>query len=242
MMETSDIAVLAKVAHEAGAILVVDNTFASPVLCRPFELGADVVIHSCTKYMNGHDDVMAGSVSVGKGYGLALHDLDQVRKMRTLYGPVLSPFEAWLLLRGMRTLDVRMQRHCKNALALAKVLQRTEQIIKVHYPGLEDSSTHCAANKTLSGGYGGMLSFELKGGRQAAEKLILELKMASFVPSLGSYATTISHPAATSHRGFSADERELLGITDGLIRVSVGIEEEHDIICDFMEALGKVGC
>lgn len=240
LMEVADIPALASIAHEAGALLAVDNTFATPVLMRPLELGADIVIHSCTKYINGHDDVMAGTISVGGDKVDAPGLLEAIRHSRTLLGPVLSPFEAWLALRGVRTLGVRMERHSDNAFALAMALKGSDKVTAVHYPGLDAADPTCAAARLLQEGYGGMLSFELDGGREAVDGMIRNLSLAAFVPSLGSYATTISHPASTSHRSMPEDEKLKLGITDGLVRVSVGIEQEQDIVSDFTEALSRI--
>lgn len=241
LMEVADIPRLAELAHRHGAAFVVDNTFATPMLLRPIEHGADVVIHSLTKYMNGHDDIMGGSVSVSGRFRDAGRVLEAVRHAKTMYGPVLSPFEAWLVSRGMRTLGIRMERHSENAAALADALCASGKVSKVCYPGLEaKSDACCAAARLLKGGFGGMLSFELKGGRETASRFISALSMAAFVPSLGSYATTISHPASTSHRGFTAEEKLSFGITDGLIRVSVGLEDAEDIISDFISALDAV--
>ncbi len=238
LMEVANLPRLAELSHRYGATFVVDNTFASPMLLRPIEHGADVVIHSLTKYMNGHDDIMGGSVSVSGNFRDAGRVLEAVRHAKTMYGPVLSPFEAWLVLRGMRTLGVRMERHSINAAALAEALLKSGKVAKVYYPGLQAKADACSpAARLLLDGFGGMLSFELSGGREAASKFISALRMAAFVPSLGSYATTISHPGSTSHRGFTSEEKLRSGITDGLIRVSVGLEDAEDIAADFISAL-----
>ena len=240
LMEVADIPTLASIAHAAGAFLVVDNTFATPMLMRPLELGADVVIHSCTKYINGHDDIMAGTVSVGGATSGGTGILAAIRNSRTLLGPVLSPFEAWLALRGIRTLGVRMEKHCGNAFALAMALKSSHKVTAVHYPGLDAADPLSAAARLLADGYGGMLSFNVDGGREVVDRIVKNLKLAAFVPSLGSCATTISHPASTSHRGLSEEEKARTGITDGLVRVSVGIEQERDIVSDFIGALEKL--
>lgn len=238
MMQVADLPKLAELAHEAGALLAVDNTFATPVLLRPFAHGADIVMHSCTKYMNGHDDVMAGTVTVSPGAPKAEELLAKIRRSKTLLGPVLSPFEAWLLQRGIRTLGVRMARHSSNASALAAALSKCSKVREVFYPGLEAASDPASpSSRLLKEGYGGMLSFTVKGGLKAAEKLIGSLSLATFVPSLGSFATTVSHPSSTSHRNMKAAEKKRTGITDGLIRVSVGLEDVRDIIDDFEKGL-----
>ncbi len=239
MMQVADLPKLSEMAHAAGALLAVDNTFATPVLLRPFVHGADIVMHSCTKYMNGHDDVMAGTVTVAETAPQAEALLGRIRQSKTLLGPVLSPFEAWLLQRGLRTLGVRMARHSSNAAALAEALSSSGKVKEVFYPGLEAvADPGCPSARLLTEGYGGMLSFTVKGGLRAAGKLINSLSLASFVPSLGSFATTVSHPASTSHRNMEAGEKKRSGITDGLIRVSVGIEDSLDIIDDFVRVLG----
>lgn len=241
LMQVADIPGISALAHRAGALLAVDNTFATPALLKPFELGADIITHSCTKYMNGHDDVTAGTVSVSpKAHGAA-DILSSIRSARALHGPALSPFEAWLLLRGIRTLAIRMERCSSNALALAHALSSSTRVRFVYYPGLPDRAGVRSASTILKRGYGGMLSFELEGGREQASRLVGALQMAAFVPSLGSCATTVSHPASTSHRGYPSHERAKLGISDGLIRVSVGIEDEKDIVRDFQGALSQMG-
>ncbi|QUL98259.1 MAG: aminotransferase class I/II-fold pyridoxal phosphate-dependent enzyme [Candidatus Fermentithermobacillus carboniphilus] len=234
LMEVSDLERLAEIAHSTGARLFVDNTFASPILCRPFEYGADLVIHSGTKYLNGHSDVTAGIVCGGKDL------VAGIRSLATMYGPVLSPFDAWLLLRGLRTLHLRMQRHSENAQKLAEFLKNHPKVTCVHYPGLESSPYHSLARKYLKKGYGGMLSFEVIGGIQGARRVIDSLKMVELVPSLAGISTTVSHPGKTSHRAVPLNEREAFGVGDGLIRVSVGVEEYGDIEEDFRQALAAI--
>jgi len=235
LMEVADLDALASIAHESGAILAVDNTFASPVLCRPLEHGADLSIHSGTKYLNGHSDVTSG-VAVGKDPELVA----KVRSLASMYGPVPSPFDAWLMMRGIRTIDLRIRKCSENALALARFLAGHPKVAVVHYPGLPSSPYKALADKYLSGGYGGMLSFAVHGGLEGARKVIDSLEMVELVPSLAGAATTVSHPAKTSHRGVPPAEREASGVGDGLIRVSVGIEDYADIEADFAEALKQV--
>jgi methionine-gamma-lyase len=214
---------------------VVDNTFATPYLCRPLEHGADLVVHSLTKFLSGHGDLTAG---VGVG-GSEL--VERARRAATVLGPALDPFAAWLAVRGMKTLDVRMERACANALTLARYLERHPGVLKVHYPGLPGHPGHELAGRLLGGKYGAMLAFELKGGEQAASALVRGLRLVRLVPSLGDVATTISHPAKTSHRGLSPQEREERGIGPGLIRVSVGIEAVDDLVEDMERALSAPG-
>lgn len=232
LMEVADLVALASIAHGGGAMLAVDNTFASPVLCRPLGFGADLTIHSGTKYLNGHSDVTSG-VCVAKDPALCA----KVRSLASMYGPVPSPFDAWLILRGIRTIDLRVRKCSKNALRLAAYLSGHPSVAAVHYPGLPSSPHHRLGLQYLRGGFGGMLSFEAKGGLEGARKVIDALEMVQLVPSLAGVATTVSHPAKTSHRGLPAAERTASGVTDGLIRVSVGIEDYADIQDDFDEAL-----
>ena len=234
LMEVADIPEIAAIAHGRGVKVFVDNTFASPVHCRPRELGADVVMHSATKYLCGHSDVTAGVV-VG--------DSDFIKKAKatgTAFGPTLSPFDAWLVLRGIKTLAIRMERHSSNALALARYLSSHPKVSAVHYPGLASSPTALQAQHVLSGGYGGMLSFTVAGGLAGARAVIDTLEMAELAPSLAGAATTTTHPGKTSHRSIPRAEREEYGVGDGLVRVSVGIEDIQDIIADFTRALSRI--
>jgi methionine-gamma-lyase len=235
LMEVADLGALASIAHESGALLAVDNTFASPILCRPLEHGADLSIHSSTKYLNGHSDV-TGGIAVGKDPAL----MAKIRSLASMYGPVPSPFDAWLVMRGIRTLDLRVRQCSNNALALSGFLAAHPKVAEVHYPGLSSSPYKALADKYLDGGYGGMLSFAVRGGLEGARKVIDGLEMVELVPSLAGVATTVSHPAKTSHRGIPQVEREASGAGEGLIRVSVGIEDYADIEEDFAQALKQV--
>ena len=235
LMVVADLSALADIAHGAGAVLMVDNTFASPVLCRPMEFGADVVIHSSTKYLNGHSDVIGG-VSVASSEKLA----GDIRSLATLYGATPSPFDAYLTLRGLRTLDLRVKKASDNAMRLARFLKGHPRVREVYYPGLEGSSQRLLAERYLSGGFGGMLSFEVEGGLEGASRFIDSLQMVELAPSLADVSTTISHPGKTSHRSVPEADREALGVRDGLIRVSVGVEEYDDIQNDFAQALERV--
>lgn len=231
LIRVPDIEGLAGVAHEAGALLMVDNTVPTPVLCQPFRWGADVVLHSATKNLSGHADVIGGLV-VGRPAWL-----EGVRAFAQTFGPTLSPFEAWLTLRGIRTLAVRMERHTANARGLADVLARHGAVARVHYPELESSPFCARARHLLPSGAGALLSFELRGGKAAVAAMVSRLRMVRLMPSLGHVATTLSHPASTSHRGLDAGERARAGIGDGLVRCSVGLERLEDLAADFTGAL-----
>ena len=231
LIRVPDLEPLARIAHDAGALLVVDNTVPTSALSQPFRWGADVVIYSATKNLSGHADVIGGVV-VGRPSWL-----DGARAFAHTFGPTLGPFDAWLTLRGIRTLAVRMERHTSNALRLAQYLEQHRAVSRVHYPGL-DSSPFCArARKLLAAGAGALLSFELAGGKTAIESMIRRLWLVRLMPSLGNVATTISHPASTSHRGLDAAERTRAGISEALVRCSVGIEHADDLLADFEEAL-----
>ena len=226
-----DIEAIAAMARERGVPFLVDNTFASPILCRPLELGATAVMHSATKYIGGHSDLVAG---VAVGSAAAIGEA-RARSVRT--GTPLGPFDAWLALRGLRTLDVRMRRHSDNALALARAMQQLGAVARVHHPLLEDSASYAVASRLLPQGAGGMMAFDLKGGREAVQRMMSRFRLASFAASLGGVETTISYPEITSHRSLTPEERAELGVTPGTVRVSVGIEDADDIIDDFTQAL-----
>ena len=214
-------------ARERGVPLLVDNTFATPLLCRPLELGASVVMHSATKYLGGHSDLVAG-VIVGDATTMGTA---RARAART--GTTLSPFDAWLTLRGLRTLDVRMERHSRNSLALARALHGMAGVARVHHPLL------AGANPVLPNGSGGMMAFDLEGGRAAVQRMMGRFRLVAFAASLGGVETTISHPEITSHRSMTADERAALGVGPGTVRVSVGIEDAADIVEDFTQAIAR---
>lgn len=218
-----DIASVSKLCKEVGAKLVVDSTFASPINQRPLELGADIVVHSATKYIGGHSDVVAGVCAGNKS------TLDPVRKTFSFHGPHLDPFAAWLLCRGIRTLGLRIRQHNENGLAIAKYLENHSSVSRVWYPLLESHPQHAVASRQMTGG-GGMVCFELKGGMNAALKLISNVAMIKMAVSLGGVSSTITHPASMTHNLLPKEEREKGGITDGMIRFSVGIEQSSDII------------
>src|SRR5262245_53334846 len=218
LLQILDIAALANLAHRAGAILAVDNTFASPYLQRPIELGADLVIHSTTKYLGGHSDVVGGAV-VGR------RDLMQpIAFYRNAAGGVPGPFDAWLTLRGIKTLAVRMERHCANARQLAEWLSQHPAVDRVYYPGLPDHPGHELARRQMRD-FGGMISIHIRGGRGAAEKTVTRLKVFSLAESLGGVESLACHPATMTHASIPADVRTARGIDDALVRLSVGIED-----------------
>lgn len=231
LVRVADIPAIADVAHGRGALLAVDASFTSPALSRPLAQGADVVLHSATKYLSGHSDVTAGVVAG------ADEAMERVRESRTLFGASCSPLDAWLALRGLRTLALRVERHAANAQRVAEFLAASPRVRRVFYAGLPDDPDQALAVRLLPGGPGGMLAFELDGGAAAVDRLIGGLAMIRFAPSLADVATTLSHPASTSHRSLSPEERTALGIGDGLVRLSVGIESADDICADLARGL-----
>jgi cystathionine beta-lyase/cystathionine gamma-synthase len=229
----SDLDALARGCRERGIPLVVDNTFASPYLCRPLELEATVVVHSTTKYIGGHSD-LTGGVAVGDN-----ETLHEVREMSIDLGGVAGPLDAWLALRGLQTLALRMERHCSNAMALAEMLEDHSAVAGVWYPGLPSHPDHQVARRILPQGFSGMLAFELAGGLDAGSRFQEALEVALVGPSLGGTHTLVVHPPTVTHTQLTREEREAQGITDGLVRVSVGIEDPDDLLEDFGRALEK---
>ncbi len=226
-----DLEAIAGMAAQRSVPLLVDNTFATPILCRPLELGATAVMHSATKYIGGHSDLVAGVIAGGT----AAIASARARSVRT--GLTLSPFDAWLALRGLRTLDVRMRRHSENSLALARALSSLPGVSRVYHPLLEESPSHRVAARLLPQGAGGMMAIDLEGGRAAVQRMMSRLKLVTFAASLGGVETTISYPEITSHRALTPEERSELGVGSGTVRVSTGIEAADDIIDDFKQAL-----
>jgi cystathionine gamma-lyase len=231
MLKIIDIAAMALLSHERGALLVVDNTFATPVLQRPLELGADIVIHSTTKYINGHSDAVGGIVM-----GKKSPTLERVRYLQNAMGAVPSPFDCFLVLRGVKTLPVRIERHCQNAARLASFLNTHAKIGRVIYPGLESHPQHVLAKKQMRG-FGGMISLELKGGMAAARGTLERLKWFTCAESLGGVESLIEVPSLMTHSAISAEARASAGISDGLVRISVGLEAADDLIADLDQAL-----
>ncbi|HUP59238.1 MAG TPA: cystathionine gamma-synthase [Thermoanaerobaculia bacterium] len=229
MMTITDLAACADVAHKAGALVVVDNTFCSPYLQRPIELGADIVVHSTTKFLNGHSDSVGGVV-VSNSDELA----EQIGFLQNAVGAILSPFDSWLVLRGVKTLAVRMKRHEENGIAMASYLVNQRKVKKVNYPGLPDHPQHELARRQMNG-FGSMISFEL-GSKENAKKFLDRVRLCSLAESLGGVETLISHPESMTHGSVPVEMRQRLGITPGLVRISVGIEDIEDLIADLENA------
>ncbi len=234
LLSLPDIEATAELAHKRGTALVVDNTLATPVLLRPLELGADVVIHSATKSLGGHSDVTGGVAAARADIAM------QIRQSNRVWGSAPDPFAAWLIARGIRTLPLRVERACQNAIRTAAYLADHPKVSEVHYPGLPGHPQHDLARSILVGGFGGMVSYDLQGGGEAASEFVRALDMIKFAPSLGEARTTISHPAKTSHRSLSEDERTQSGISEDLIRMSCGLESSEDIIADLEQALSSL--
>ena len=225
-----DIAKAARLAHSNHAILLVDNTFASPINQNPIDLGADVVLHSMTKYINGHADLIAGAALAGK------ENTHKIKMMRRDFGGTLDPIPAWLILRGMKTMAIRVRQQNATAMVLAEFLSTHRKVAEVHYPGLKTHPQHKLAKKQMKG-YGGMLSFEIEGSTHDAMKFTESLKVASLAASLGGVGTLVSQPYNMTHTQMSAKERAETGIPETLVRVSVGIEDAEDLVADFRRAL-----
>ena len=227
----ADIATLAGIAHERGITVAVDNTFASPYLANPLSLGADVVVHSTTKYVAGHSDITGGAI-VGSA-----ERVDAARRIVINAGGNAAPLEAFLALRGLKTLALRMQRHSTNALCVARALEDAPGVDAVLYPGLESHPQHELAARTLREGMaGGMLSIDLAGGRAAGERFLDRLQVAVHATSLGSVETLCSHPASSSHRQLAEEELARAGLTAGMVRVSIGLEDPEDLVADLTAA------
>ena len=233
-LDIIDIEKCAEIAHRHNIPLVVDNTFATPYLQRPLEMGADIVIHSATKYIGGHGDTVAGVVIGKKDF------IDELRgKIIRDLGGIISPLNAWLLLRGLKTLPVRMDRHCQNALEIAKFLSLHPKVNWVRYPGLTTHPQHELAKRQMRN-FGGMITFEIQGGRKAGERLMDNVGLITLAVSLGDCDSLIEHPASMTHSTYSEEELAQVGITEGLIRLSVGLEDPSDLIADLKQALSKI--
>jgi cystathionine beta-lyase/cystathionine gamma-synthase len=230
-LEVADIAALAEIAHANGSLLLVDNTFATPFVCRPAALGADLVMESLTKMMNGHSDVILGFLGGSESVW------ERVPGVVSAWGFCSSPLDCYLALRGLGTLQLRMKQACKSALLVADFFSAREEVEHVDYPGLADHPQHELARRQFGGRFGSMVTFHLRGGRAAAEKFIAAARRIPFCPSLGELGTTLSHPESTSHRGLSAESRAALGISGGTIRLSVGIEPIDDVLAALGEGL-----
>jgi cystathionine beta-lyase/cystathionine gamma-synthase len=233
IMRITDLRAAADLAHRRGARLVVDNTFASPYVQRPIEFGADIVTHSTTKYLNGHSDSVGGIVVSQRD-----DDNEWLKFVQNAEGAILSPFDSWLVLRGTKTLPIRMQQHNANGLALAEFLDAHPKVKKVYYPGLPSHPQYELAKKQMRG-FGGMLAFDL-GSLEGARRLLNSVRLHSLAESLGGVETLISHPATMTHASVPAERRAALGITDGMVRISAGIEDIEDLKEDLIQALDKV--
>ncbi len=233
IMAVADLEGIGRLARERGARLVVDNTFVSPFFLRPIEWGADIVVHSTTKYLNGHSDSVGGAVVTTRP-----DDAERVGFLQNAVGAIISPFDAWLALRGTKTLAVRMRQHDDNGRQVAAFLDEHPKVEKVYYPGLPAHPQHERAKRLMSG-FGGMIAFET-GSLAAARSVLDNVRLCALAESLGGVETLISHPATMTHASIPAAERARLGITDGLVRVSVGIEDVEDIIADLDAALRRI--
>jgi cystathionine gamma-lyase len=231
MLKLVDLTKVAAFAKKHGLILVVDNTFCSPMIQRPLELGADLVLHSATKYLNGHSD-MVGGVVVAGSRELA----EQMAFLQNSVGAIAGPFDAFLAMRGLKTLHLRMKAHCEGALELARWLQQQSQIERVIYPGLKDHLQHALARRQMDG-FGGIISVEVKGGLKKARRVLERCKLFALAESLGGVESLIEHPAIMTHASVPAANRKRLGISDGLIRLSVGVENVDDLRRELLEAL-----
>ncbi|NOH15149.1 methionine gamma-lyase [Clostridium cochlearium] len=235
-LKVTDIEAVAKIAHEVKDCMVfVDNTFNTPYIQRPLEHGADVVVHSATKYLNGHGDVVAGFAIGSKEF---IGDI-KVSGLKDMTGAVLSPINAFLIIRGMKTLEIRMNKHCENAMKVAEFLESHPAVEKVYYPGLKSFEYHELAKKQMDLP-GAMISFEVKGGVEEGRTIMNNVKLASLAVSLGDTETLIQHPASMTHSPYTKEEREAAGISDGLVRLSVGLETAGDIIADLKQALDLI--
>ena len=230
-MAILDIRTIAETAHQHGALVAVDNTFASPINQKPLELGADLVLHSATKYLGGHSDLTAGALMTSASLA------KPVVAWRKNLGQLIAPETAALLSRSLRTLPLRVRQHNENAMAIAQAMEQHPRITKVHYPGLPSFEGHDLAKQQMTG-FGGMLSIEVGGGQQAAEKVADSLKVFLLATSLGGVESLVSQPSATSHHGLTREERLKRGIGDGMLRLSVGLEDAEDLIADLNQALG----
>ncbi|HEY9792697.1 MAG TPA: cystathionine gamma-synthase [Candidatus Obscuribacterales bacterium] len=234
LLRLADIEAHVRLAREKKLISVVDNTFASPYFQRPLELGIDLVVHSTTKYLGGHSDVVGGAILTSRD------DLYETLKFhQNAVGAVPGPFDSWLVMRGLKTLAVRMREHEKNAIAIAQFLEKHEAIEKVYYPGLPSHPQHQLAKKQMHG-FGGMVSCVVKGGMDSAKKILSGTKLFALAESLGGVESLIGHPATMTHASIPKEDREARGIADGLIRLSVGIEDLEDLIADLQGALSRV--
>lgn len=233
LLRITDLRAVAEIGRSIGLVTMVDNTFATPINQRPAELGIDIVVHSATKYLGGHSDLVAGVAAGRKEH------VDRIAKVMAETGATLGPFEAWLMLRGLRSLPVRMERHNRNGMAIARFLEDHPAVATVHYPGLDSHPQRDLARLQMSG-FGGMVGAEFAGGHEAASRFVSSVRLARRAPSLGGVETLVTHPAAMWAKTLDRDQMERMGIAAGLVRLSIGLEDERDIIADFGRALDQV--
>ena len=233
IMSITDIRGVSAIAHQGGCRVVVDNTFMTPYFQLPLELGADIVIHSTTKYLNGHSDSVGGVVVLKRQ-----DDAERLQFIQNAAGAILSPFDSWLVMRGIKTLPIRMEAHNSNGMAVANFLANKKEVKKIYYPGLPNHPGHELAKKQMSG-FGGMIAIDV-GSLDRARRFLERVRLCSLGESLGGVETLISHPATMTHASVPAEERQRLGITDGLVRLSVGIEDVEDLIADLEKAFGSL--
>lgn len=231
LLRLVDIQAVAEIAHQHKLLVVVDNTFASPYFQQPLKLGADIVVHSTTKYLNGHSDVIGGALVLNNE-----HAYEAIKFYQNAAGGIPSPFDSWLTLRGIKTLAVRMRQHEENAIAVAKFLDEHPRVEKVYYPGLPTHPDHALAKRQMSG-FGGMVSFQFKGGYADVDKVVRRFKIFALAESLGGVDSLVCHPASMTHGSIPKDIRESRGLTDTLLRLSVGIEDADDLLADLEQAL-----
>ena len=234
VMRLSDIAAIVKMAHGHGALVVVDNTFASPCLQRPIELGADLVVHSTTKYLNGHSDSVGGAVIATRD-----DDIEWLKFVQNSAGAILSPFDSWLVLRGTKTLPLRMAQHSSTGLALAQFLERHPKVTRVYYPGLPNHPQYALARRQMPNGFGGMLTFEVA-TMDATRSVLNGFKLMALAESLGGVETLVCHPASMTHASVPPDRRAAIGLTDTMIRISTGLEDVDDLKEDLEQALAGI--
>jgi O-succinylhomoserine sulfhydrylase len=232
MLDIVDIKAVCDLAHKAGAQVVLDNAFATPILQRPLEFGVDVVVHSATKYIDGQGRALGGAI-----LGTRAFILDKLQPITRNTGPSISPFNAWVFVKGLETLGLRDDRHCANAARVADALARNAKIGRVLYPGRVDHPQHELAKKQMSN-FGGVVTFDIKGGKNATFEALNRLQLVDISNNLGDAKSMVTHPATTTHMRIGAEERAKLGIGDGTVRISVGLEDVEDVIADLAQALG----
>jgi cystathionine gamma-lyase len=233
LLKLVDLSASARIAHQRGVLTVCDNTFATPFLQRPLEHGFDIVVHSTTKYLNGHSDAIGGAAVVRQGSDLT----ERIAYLQNAVGGVPGPFDSFLTLRGIKTLALRMERHCANALAVAQFLEQHPQVERVYYPGLASHPQHALARRQLVGGFGGIVTAVVRGGGEVARRTLERCRLFALAESLGGVESLIEHPASMTHASLPAQLRASLGISDGLIRLSVGVEDVEDLLAELRAAL-----